>query len=231
MSERYNIKETESRWQKIWLERKSFDVTEDPTKPKSYVLAMLPYPSGRIHVGHVRNYTLSDVVARYKKARGFNVLNPMGWDALGLPAENAAMERGTHPGDWTYANIKDMKTQLLSMGLAIDWSREVATCDASYYKHEQKMFIEFYKKGLAYRKESMVNWDPVENTVLANEQVVDGKGWRSGAPVERRKLYQWFLKITQYADELLDGIKTLDRWPEKVRIMQENWIGKLVAIH
>jgi leucyl-tRNA synthetase len=226
MSDRYNIKETESRWQKIWNDQKSFEVTVDPSKPKSYVLAMLPYPSGRIHVGHVRNYTLSDVVARYKKARGFNVLNPMGWDALGLPAENAAMERGTHPSDWTYSNIKDMKAQLLSMGLAIDWSREVATCHPEYYKHEQKMFIEFYKKGLAYRKESMVNWDPVENTVLANEQVVDGKGWRSGAPVERRKLYQWFLKITDYAEELLDGIKTLDRWPDKVRLMQENWIGK-----
>ncbi len=226
MSERYHIKETEKKWQKVWQDRKSFEVTEDTTKPKCYVLAMLPYPSGRIHVGHVRNYTLSDVVARYKKAIGFNVLNPMGWDALGLPAENAAMERGTHPADWTYANIKDMKAQLLSMGLAIDWSREVATCHPEYYKHEQKMFIEFYKKGLAYRKESMVNWDPVENTVLANEQVVDGKGWRSGAPVERRKLYQWFLKITAYADELLSGIQTLDRWPEKVRVMQENWIGK-----
>lgn len=225
-SERYNIKETEAKWQRLWSEKKSFEVKEDPSKPKSYVLAMLPYPSGRIHVGHVRNYTLSDVVARHKKARGFNVLNPMGWDALGLPAENAAMERGTHPADWTYSNIKDMKAQLLSMGLAIDWSREVATCRPEYYKHEQKMFIEFYKRGLAYRKESMVNWDPVENTVLANEQVVDGKGWRSGAPVERRKLYQWFLKITDYADELLSGIKTLDRWPEKVRIMQENWIGK-----
>ncbi|MBN8520499.1 MAG: leucine--tRNA ligase [Alphaproteobacteria bacterium] len=226
MSERYHIKETEKKWQKVWQDRKSFEVTEDTTKPKCYVLAMLPYPSGRIHVGHVRNYTLSDVVARYKKAIGFNVLNPMGWDALGLPAENAAMERGTHPADWTYANIKDMKAQLLSMGLAIDWSREVATCHPQYYKHEQKMFLEFYKKGLAYRKESMVNWDPVENTVLANEQVVDGKGWRSGAPVERRKLYQWFLKITAYADELLAGIQTLERWPEKVRVMQENWIGK-----
>lgn len=226
MSERYNIKETEKKWRDIWAERKSFEVTEDTSKPKSYVLAMLPYPSGRIHVGHVRNYTLSDVVARYKKAKGFNVLNPMGWDALGLPAENAAMERGTHPKDWTYENIAQMKAQLLSMGLAIDWSREVATCDPDYYKHEQKMFIDFYKQGLAYQKESVVNWDPVEDTVLANEQVVDGKGWRSGAPVERRKMYQWFFKITEYADELLKGIETLDRWPDKVRTMQHNWIGK-----
>ncbi|NQZ14125.1 MAG: leucine--tRNA ligase [Alphaproteobacteria bacterium] len=226
MSERYNIKETEKKWRDIWAERKSFEVTEDTSKPKSYVLAMLPYPSGRIHVGHVRNYTLSDVVARYKKAKGFNVLNPMGWDALGLPAENAAMERGTHPKDWTYENIAQMKAQLLSMGLAIDWSREVATCDPDYYKHEQKMFLDFYKKGLAYRKESVVNWDPIDNTVLANEQVVDGKGWRTGAPVERRKMSQWFFKITKYADELLQGIETLDRWPDKVRTMQHNWIGK-----
>jgi len=226
MAERYNIKETESKWRTVWSDRKCFEVTEDSSKPKSYVLAMLPYPSGRIHVGHVRNYTLSDVVARYKKAKGFNVLNPMGWDALGLPAENAAMERGTHPQDWTYSNIEQMKKQLLSMGLAIDWSREVATCAPEYYKHEQSMFISFYKAGLAYRRESMVNWDPIENTVLANEQVVDGKGWRSGAPVERRKLNQWFFRITQYAEELLQGLKTLDRWPEKVRLMQENWIGK-----
>jgi leucyl-tRNA synthetase len=226
MSTRYNIKETETKWRDRWAAQKSFEVHEDESKSKYYVLAMLPYPSGRIHIGHVRNYTLSDVVARYRKAQGFNVLNPMGWDALGLPAENAAMERGTHPSDWTYSNIEQMKAQLVSMGLAIDWSREVATCHPKYYKHEQKMFIEFFKKDLAYRKESMVNWDPIENTVLANEQVVDGKGWRSGAPVERRKLYQWFFRITNYADALLDGIKTLERWPEKVRIMQENWIGK-----
>lgn len=226
MSERYNIKETESKWQKIWDEQRSFNVTEDPSKPKSYVLSMLPYPSGRIHVGHVRNYTLTDVVARYKKAKGFNVLNPMGWDALGLPAENAAMERNTHPKDWTYENIAQMKEQLLSMGLAIDWEREVATCDPGYYKHEQKMFLDFYKEGLAYRKESVVNWDPVDNTVLANEQVVDGKGWRTGAPVERRKLNQWFFKITAFADDLLKALETMDRWPEKVRTMQHNWIGK-----
>lgn len=227
MSEtRYNIKETESKWQKIWDDAGTFEVTEDPSREKCYVLAMLPYPSGRIHMGHVRNYSLSDVVARYKKMKGFNVLNPMGWDALGLPAENAALERNIHPGTWTYSNIAEMKAQLLSMGLAIDWSREVATCHPKYYKHEQKMFLDFLKAGLAYRKESTVNWDPVENTVLANEQVVDGKGWRSGAPVERRKLNQWFLKITDYADELLEAIKTLDRWPDKVRTMQHNWIGK-----
>ncbi len=223
---RYNISETETKWRKAWQDQKAFEVSEDPSREKFYVLAMLPYPSGRIHIGHVRNYTLSDVVARYRKAQGYNVLNPMGWDALGLPAENAAMERNVHPSDWTYSNIEQMKAQLLSMGLAIDWSREVATCHPKYYKHEQKMFIDFFNKGLAYRKESMVNWDPIDNTVLANEQVVDGKGWRTGAPVERRKLYQWFFRITDYADALLDGIKTLNRWPDKVRIMQENWIGK-----
>ena len=225
-TEKYNIKVSEEKWRKTWDERRCFEVSEDPSKEKYYVLAMLPYPSGRIHVGHVRNYTLSDVVARYKKAKGFNVLNPMGWDALGLPAENAAMERGTHPADWTYQNIDEMKRQLKAMGLALDWSREVATCHPEYYRHEQKMFLDFYEKGLAYRKESVVNWDPVDNTVLANEQVVDGKGWRTGAPVERRTLSQWFLKITHFADDLLDGLKELERWPEKVRIMQENWIGK-----
>jgi leucyl-tRNA synthetase len=224
---RYNIKETETKWRKAWMDQGTFEVTEDLNKPKSYVLSMLPYPSGRIHVGHVRNYSLADVVARYKKMKGFNVLNPMGWDALGLPAENAALERNIHPGTWTYQNIKEMRAQLLSMGLAIDWNREVATCHPEYYRHEQKMFLDFLKKGLAYRKESTVNWDPVENTVLANEQVVDGKGWRSGAPVERKKLNQWFLKITDYADELLNDIdEKLDRWPDKVRAMQRNWIGK-----
>lgn len=224
--ERYNIKDTETKWQNRWTDGKAFEVTEDSSKPKYYVLAMLPYPSGRIHIGHVRNYTLSDVVARYRKAQGFNVVNPMGWDAMGLPAENAAMERNVHPSDWTYSNIAQMKAQMLSMGLAIDWSREVATCHPKYYKHQQKMFLDLYKNDLVYRKESMVNWDPIDNTVLANEQVVDGKGWRTGAPVERRKLNQWFFRITKYADKLLDGIKTLDRWPEKVRLMQENWIGK-----
>jgi leucyl-tRNA synthetase len=222
----YEMKDIESKWRKVWLDRQSFAVDEESKKQKYYVLEMFPYPSGRIHVGHVRNYSLGDVVARYKKSNGFNVIHPMGWDAFGLPAENAAMERGEHPGKWTYANIDVMRTQLQSMGLSIDWSREVATCHPQYYRHEQKMFLDFYRKGLAYRKESMVNWDPIDNTVLANEQVIDGKGWRTGAPVERRKLSQWFLKITDYADDLLDGIKTLDRWPDKVRIMQENWIGR-----
>jgi len=224
--ERYNVKENEAKWQKIWNEQKLFDVTEDPNKDKYYVLAMFPYPSGRLHMGHVRNYSLSDVVARFKRAQGFNVLNPMGWDAFGLPAENAALDNNVHPGAWTRQNVAAMRQQLISMGLAIDWSREISTCEPDYYKHEQKMFIDFYNNDLAYQKESWVNWDPVENTVLANEQVVDGKGWRSGAPVERRKLNQWSLKITEFADDLLDGLKTLDRWPEKVRLMQENWIGK-----
>ncbi|MCB1650846.1 MAG: leucine--tRNA ligase [Alphaproteobacteria bacterium] len=226
MSEKYNIKETEEKWRKVWDEQASFAVTEDPNKPKYYVLEMFPYPSGRIHVGHVRNYTLGDVVARYKKAKGFNVMHPMGWDAFGLPAENAAIERGLHPGKWTRENIAAMRDQLKTMGLSIDWSREIATCEPEYYRHEQKMFLKFLEKGIAYRKESLVNWDPVDHTVLANEQVIDGCGWRTGAPVERRKLNQWFLKITDYAEDLLDGLKTLDRWPEKVRIMQENWIGK-----
>ncbi len=230
MVERYNIKETENKWREKWAESGAFKVSEDTSKPKYYVLEMFPYPSGRIHVGHVRNYTLGDVVARYKTAKGFNVLHPMGWDAFGLPAENAAIERGQHPDKWTHENIESMKKQLLSMGLSIDWTREFATCDADYYKHEQRMFLKFLERGIAYRKESVVNWDPVDNTVLANEQVIDGKGWRTGASVERRKLNQWFLKITDYADELLDDLKTLDRWPDKVRIMQENWIGKSVGL-
>ncbi|MCK5374514.1 MAG: leucine--tRNA ligase [Alphaproteobacteria bacterium] len=230
MAERYNIKETETKWREKWTQANVFTVSEDKSKPKYYVLEMFPYPSGRIHVGHVRNYTLGDVVARYKTAQGFNVLHPMGWDALGLPAENAAIERGEHPDKWTHENIASMKKQLLSMGLSIDWSREIATCDAEYYGHEQRMFLKFLEKGIAYRKESMVNWDPVDNTVLANEQVIDGKGWRTNAPVERRKLSQWFMKITDYADELLDDLKKLDRWPDKVRIMQENWIGKSVGL-
>ncbi len=228
---RYNFKETEQKWQKIWNDRKSFEVSADKSKPKYYVLEMFPYPSGKIHMGHVRNYTLGDVVARYKAMQGFNVLHPMGWDAFGLPAENAAIERGEHPAKWTYANIEQMKSQLKTMGFSYDWRREIATCHPDYYRHEQKMFLQFYQKGLAYRKEAWVNWDPVENTVLANEQVVDGRGWRSGAVVERRKLNQWFLRITQYADDLLDSIKRLDGWPEKVRLMQENWIGKSTGAH
>jgi leucyl-tRNA synthetase len=224
--ERYNVKETESRWQKIWADRKCFEVTEDKSKKKFYALAMFPYPSGKLHVGHMRNYTMTDIVARFKRAQGYNVLNPMGWDAFGLPAENAAMENKTHPEEWTYKNIAAMKKDLQLMGLAIDWSREITTCAPDYYKHEQKYFLDFLKAGLAYQKESFVNWDPIENTVLANEQVVDGRGWRSGAIVERKKLKQWFLKITAFADELLDDIQKLKGWPEKVRLMQDNWIGK-----
>jgi len=223
---RYNFKETESKWQSYWDANDTFKVTEDPSKEKYYVLEMFPYPSGRIHMGHVRNYTLGDVVARYKKASGFNVLHPMGWDAFGLPAENAAMDAGVHPGKWTHQNIDDMRAQLKTMGLSYDWDREIATCDPEYYQHEQKMFLDFLKNDLVYRKESWVNWDPVENTVLANEQVVDGCGWRTGAPVEKRKINTWFLKITDYAEDLRTALKDLDRWPDKVRTMQENWIGK-----
>ncbi len=223
---RYNFRETEARWQKAWEERQTFRAKMDKARPKYYVLEMFPYPSGRIHMGHVRNYTQGDVIARYKRARGFNVLHPMGWDAFGLPAENAAMEKKVHPKKWTYENIATMKAQLKSMGLSLDWSRELATCDPTYYRHQQKMFLDFWKAGLAYRKEAWVNWDPVDNTVLANEQVIEGKGWRTGATVERRKLTQWNLKITRFADELLERLDTLDRWPEKVRLMQANWIGK-----
>ncbi|HZH28719.1 MAG TPA: leucine--tRNA ligase [Azospirillaceae bacterium] len=223
---RYNFREVEAKWQRTWAERESFRVAADPSRPKYYVLEMFPYPSGRIHMGHVRNYTMGDMVARYKRAMGFNVLHPMGWDAFGLPAENAALEKGVHPGKWTYENIATMRGQLQSMGLAIDWSREIATCRPEYYRHEQKMFLDFLKAGLAYRKESWVNWDPVDQTVLANEQVIDGRGWRTGALVEKRKLSQWFLRITAFADELLAALASLDRWPEKVRLMQENWIGK-----
>ncbi|HYE70696.1 MAG TPA: class I tRNA ligase family protein, partial [Aquabacterium sp.] len=223
---RYNFRETEAKWQKAWEERETFRARMDKARPKYYVLEMFPYPSGRIHMGHVRNYTQGDVIARYKRARGFNVLHPMGWDAFGLPAENAAMEKKVHPKKWTYENIATMKAQLKSMGLSLDWSRELASCDPSYYRHQQKMFLDFWKAGLAYRKEAWVNWDPVDNTVLANEQVIEGKGWRTGAAVERRKLTQWNLKITHFAEELLERLDTLDRWPEKVRLMQANWIGK-----
>ncbi len=223
---RYNFHETEAKWQKVWEDRQTFKAVMDKARPKYYVLEMFPYPSGRIHMGHVRNYTQGDVIARYKRAKGFNVLHPMGWDAFGLPAENAAMEKKVHPKKWTYENIATMKKQLRSMGLSLDWSRELATCDPTYYRHQQKMFLDFWKAGLAYRKEAWVNWDPVDNTVLANEQVIEGKGWRTGAPVERRKLTQWNLKITHFADELLSRLDTLERWPEKVRLMQANWIGK-----
>ncbi len=223
---RYNVKETELKWQARWEESRCFNVEIDPNKPKYYVLEMFPYPSGRIHMGHVRNYTMGDVVARYKRAAGFNVLHPMGWDAFGMPAENAAMEQGVHPGTWTYSNISTMRSQLKKMGLALDWSKELATCHPGYYLQEQKMFLKFLEHDLVYRRRSSVNWDPVDNTVLANEQVIDGLGWRSGAPVERRELDQWFFRITNFSEDLLEGLTTLKKWPEKVPIMQENWIGR-----
>ncbi len=225
-TERYNAPAREKHWQTVWEEGAIFRASDDRSKPKSYVLEMFPYPSGRIHMGHVRNYAMGDVVARFKRAQGFNVLHPMGWDAFGMPAENAAIERNTHPATWTYANIETMKGQLKSMGLSLDWSREIATCSPDYYRHQQTLFLDLYKKGLAYRKSSRVNWDPVDHTVLANEQVIDGRGWRSGALVEQRQLTQWFFRITAYADELLDALGTLDKWPEKVRLMQANWIGR-----
>jgi leucyl-tRNA synthetase len=225
-TERYNAREAEPRWQKVWEDQNIFATGNEDTRSKYYVLEMFPYPSGRIHMGHVRNYTMGDVLARYKRAQGYDVLHPMGWDAFGLPAENAAMERKIPPKAWTYQNIAAMKAQLKSMGLSLDWAREIATCDPSYYKHQQKMFLDFLRVGLAERKKSKVNWDPVDHTVLANEQVIDGRGWRSGAPVEQRELTQWFLKITKYSEELLAAIDTLDRWPDKVRLMQRNWIGR-----
>ncbi len=225
-SDRYNARDAEARWQKFWDARAIFATRNDDPRPKYYVLEMFPYPSGRIHMGHVRNYTMGDVVARYKRARGFNVLHPMGWDAFGLPAENAAMERKISPGAWTQQNIAAMKAQLQSMGLSLDWSREIATCDPSYYKHQQRMFLDFLRAGLVERKQSKVNWDPVDQTVLANEQVIDGRGWRSGAVVEQRELTQWFFKITAFSEDLLAALDRLDRWPDKVRLMQKNWIGR-----
>lgn len=226
---RYNHREVEPKWREAWAKAdlyRALSPAEAKDKKKAYVLEMFPYPSGRIHVGHSRNYAMGDVVARFRRANGYNVLHPMGWDAFGLPAENAAIERGVHPKGWTYDNIKVMKGQLELLGLSIDWSHELATCDPAYYKHQQAMFLAFWKKGLAYRKKQKVNWDPVDNTVLANEQVVDGKGWRSGAPVETRELEQWVLRVTAYADDLLEAIGGLDKWPDKVRLMQSNWIGK-----
>ncbi len=226
MSERYNTRESERKWQAAWKSERVFETRNDDPRPAYYVLEMFPYPSGRIHMGHVRNYAMGDVVARYKRAKGFNVLHPMGWDAFGLPAENAAMERKVHPKEWTYANISAMRAQLQSMGLSLDWSRELATCDPDYYKQQQRLFLDFLAAGLADRKTAKVNWDPVDQTVLANEQVVDGLGWRSGAPVEQRELTQWFFKVSAYAQELLEALDGLDRWPDKVRLMQRNWIGR-----
>ncbi|MCB1439997.1 MAG: leucine--tRNA ligase [Nitratireductor sp.] len=225
-SERYNPRVAEPKWQKAWDEAKLFETQNDDPRPKYYVLEMFPYPSGRIHMGHVRNYTMGDVIARYKRAAGFNVLHPMGWDAFGMPAENAAMQNNTHPGKWTYQNIDTMRSQLKSMGLSLDWSREFATCDVEYYHRQQELFVDFLEKGLVGRKVSKVNWDPVDQTVLANEQVIDGRGWRSGALVEQRELAQWVFKITDYAQDLLDSIDKLDDWPDKVRLMQRNWIGR-----
>ena len=229
MSSRYNHKVIEKKWQSIWSKKNIFKTIKDESKKKYYVLEMFPYPSGKIHMGHVRNYTLGDVIARYKRMKGFNVLHPMGWDAFGLPAENAALTEKRHPESWTYQNIKTMKSQLLQMGLSLDWSREIATCHPEYYRHEQKFFIDMFKSGLAYKKEADVNWDPVDKTVLANEQVIDGKGWRSGAVVEKRKLSQWFLKISKYSDELLSDLNKLTNWPNKVKTMQSNWIGKSIG--
>ncbi len=223
---RYTASDIEKKWQETWDKAGVFTVERDESRPKYYVLEMLPYPSGRIHMGHVRNYTMGDVIARYKMARGFNVLHPMGWDAFGMPAENAAMAVGGHPKDWTYQNIDDMRAQMKPLGLSIDWSREFATCDPEYYGQQQALFLDMLEKGLIYRKNAVVNWDPVDMTVLANEQVIDGKGWRSGAPVERRELTQWFFRISDFAEELLDAIDGLKDWPEKVRLMQKNWIGK-----
>jgi leucyl-tRNA synthetase len=226
MAARFNPLEADARWQKVWEEQGTFHASGDGERPRAYVLEMFPYPSGRIHMGHVRNYTMGDVIARYRRMNGFDVLHPMGWDAFGMPAENAAMEKKVHPGTWTRSNIDTMRGQLKRLGFALDWSRELATCDPSYYGHEQALFLDLYAAGLVYRKQSEVNWDPVDMTVLANEQVIDGRGWRSNALVERRKLSQWFLRITDFAEELLDGLGRLDQWPDKVRLMQENWIGK-----
>jgi len=225
-SERYNPQEAEPKWQRIWDDARVYETANDDPRTPYYVLEMFPYPSGRIHIGHVRNYTMGDVVARYKRAKGFNVLHPMGWDAFGMPAENAAMKNKVHPKAWTYDNIASMRGQLKMMGLSLDWSREFATCDVDYYAQQQHLFLDFLERGLAYRKTSKVNWDPEDQTVLANEQVIEGRGWRSGALVEQRELTQWFFKITEYNQDLLDSLDRLDKWPEKVRLMQRNWIGR-----
>ena len=225
-SERYNFKVIEQKWQENWHKQKVFQAKVDHSKKKFYCLEMFPYPSGRIHMGHVRNYTIGDVLSRYKSLKGFNVMHPMGWDAFGMPAENAARENNLDPKDWTNKNISNMKQQLKRLGLSIDWDREISTCSEDYYKHQQLFFLELYEKGLVYRKENYVNWDPIDQTVLANEQVIDGKGWRSGAVVERKKLNQWFFNISKFSQELLDGLNKLEQWPNKVKVMQKNWIGK-----
>ena len=225
-NDRYNFKVIEKKWQQYWENNKIFKSKIIKDKKKFYCLEMFPYPSGKIHMGHVRNYTIGDVLARYKKMNGFNVLHPMGWDSFGMPAENAARENNLDPKDWTKKNIAVMKNQLKKLGLSIDWDKEISTCDKEYYKHQQKFFLDLYDKGLVYRKENYVNWDPIDQTVLANEQVIDGKGWRSGAVVERKKLNQWFFNISKFSENLLNGLDGLDEWPNKVKTMQKNWIGK-----
>ena len=224
--QRYNFKIVEEKWQQNWEKQKIFSTKVDKTKKKFYCLEMFPYPSGKIHMGHVRNYTIGDVLARYKALQGYNVLHPMGWDSFGMPAENAARQNNLDPKTWTESNIKTMRSQLKKLGLSIDWDKEISTCSEDYYKHQQEFFLDLYDKGLVYRKENYVNWDPVDETVLANEQVVDGKGWRSGAIVERKKLNQWFFNISKFSEELLQGLDSLDNWPNKVKVMQKNWIGK-----
>src|ERR1700733_5529248 len=226
MQESYDPAAVERAAQQYWDERRAFEVREDATRPKYYCLSMLPYPSGRLHMGHVRNYTIGDVLARYLRMQGYNVLQPMGWDAFGLPAENAAISNGVPPAKWTRQNIAHMRAQMKSLGLAIDWHRELATCDPDYYRWNQWLFLRMLEKGLAYRKTGVVNWDPVDQTVLANEQVIDGRGWRTGAPVEKREIPMYYLAITRYADELLEALGSLDAWPERVRVMQANWIGR-----
>ena len=226
MSSRYNHKIVEKKWQDIWHNKKIFQTSKDLNKNNYYVLEMFPYPSGKIHMGHVRNYTIGDVLARYKTLQNYNVLHPMGWDSFGMPAENAAKENNLDPKGWTEKNISVMKSQLKKLGLSIAWDREISTCSPDYYKHQQLFFLELYDKGLVYKKENYVNWDPIDQTVLANEQVIDGKGWRSGATVERKKLSQWFFRISKFSDELLLGLDKLDKWPNKVKVMQKNWIGK-----
>ena len=224
--DRYNFKTVEEKWQKIWEEKKTFSTEVDKSKKKFYCLEMFPYPSGKIHMGHVRNYTIGDVLARFKALQGYNVLHPMGWDSFGMPAENAARQNNLDPKTWTESNIKTMRSQLKKLGLSIDWDKEISTCSEDYYKHQQEFFLDLYDKGLVYRKENYVNWDPVDETVLANEQVVDGKGWRSGATVERKKLNQWFFNISKFSEDLLKGLDALENWPNKVKVMQKNWIGK-----
>ena len=223
---RYNFKVIEDKWQNFWDKNKSFKTSVNKNKKKFYCLEMFPYPSGKIHMGHVRNYTIGDVLARYKTLQGYNVLHPMGWDSFGMPAENAAKQNNLDPKKWTETNILNMKTQLKKLGLSIDWGREISTCNKDYYKHQQAFFLELFEKKLVYRKENYVNWDPIDETVLANEQVIDGRGWRSGAIVERKKLNQWFFNISKFSQELLDGLEKLDTWPNKVKTMQKNWIGK-----